>query len=221
MSITSKINSIIPISYYELVRTNIAAILAVELAKQKTLVTAQILVETNTAVKKELELYLASIPSAVYESRQLPPGASEMPYLNVRYLQSKLTDLTTHTNQLGKTRFTIESWQSSQTIGLERGDQRASRKLHRLLGACRKILMDKNYYDLLLPNMVTNKEVTTITEYANEKTTNNSDNEVFGEIELSVKLQENVPELTGTLLNGMDTVLEKINSYEVGYIYTF
>jgi len=221
MQITSKINSIIPVSYSELIRTNIAAILAVELAKQKQLVAAQILIETNQTTKKELELYLASIPSAVYESRGLPPDVSEMPYLNVRYLQSKLIDLTTQTKQLGKSRFTIESWQSSKTVGLERGDQIASRKLHRILGVCRKILMDNNYYDLLLPNMVTNKEVTTITEYAIEKTPNNSDNEVFGEIELSVKLQESVPNLTGTIIDGMDSFLENINSYEVGYVYTF
>jgi hypothetical protein len=213
MSLVSSITSIVPISTQEIVRARIAEILAVELANQKILIEAEIDLEelkpTPDLIKiKELNRYLDSIPAVIYEERVLPPDVQDMPYLNIYLNENMPIDAVSDSTMIGITKFTIESWQSSVTIGSERGDKNAAVKLQRLINACVKIIMDRKYKFLALDSNIGHRQITRIATVPPQKNPQLMDNEMYGVIEMSVKISDGVPTYNGVLLDRNTTKVE-------------
>jgi hypothetical protein len=213
MSLVSSITSIVPISTQEVVRARIAEILAVELLNQKILLTAEInneLFKPNPDLNKvkELDIYYNSIPNKIFEERVLPPDEQEMPYLNIYFNENMPIDAVSDSSMIGITKFTIEGWQSSATIDNERGDKYASIKLQRLLNNCVKIIMDRKYKFLALDNNIGYRQITRIATVPPQKNPQNMDNEMYGVIEMSVKISDGVPTYNGVLLDRNTTNVE-------------
>lgn len=216
----ANITSIVPISNFEIITSKIASILADELSNQKTLLTSAIAAE-QAKTEPDLELieyytlYKDSIPSNVYEERFIEPNQSEMPFLNVVFISSTQNELVSPSTSIGICRYTIESWQGSSSSANVRGDQRATQKLKRLLGACSRIIMDRNYKDLGLGYLIGYRMVQDIM-VAQPNKSDNADNNIYGKFDIEVKVSEMVPEITGVLWSRSDIDIEFSQS-EKGY----
>ncbi len=205
----SEITDILGYSNFELIRSQIAFILADELAKQKELNVAALALEI---VKPEpdpilIELYelnIACIPSKVWMERFRRPSEEDFPMLNVVFINAPLDELQSHSTQIGIDRYQIEVFQMARDSkeGAERvtGDVHASKKAQRLLALCRLILMDRNYESLGFPGLVGYRQVREISMAQPDTGTDNSFNAVGGKLDVLVKIGEYVTDLTGNPL---------------------
>ena len=147
------INNIIGISNFELVRSQIAAILANELINQNDLLENA----KPWPVEKEYEYALSqsAIPSKVWEERFKRPNPEEYtikPVINVMFAQAPLNELRTISTQNGDNTYIVEVYSGQrepQTPSPQNeGDSLASIKLQRALAQARAIIMNPNYQHL-------------------------------------------------------------------------
>jgi hypothetical protein len=133
---SAKILGLIPVQTFEMVRDQVAAILAVELANQ---------LQYDSTLP---------IPSKVYIERFIPFDANtEMPAVNVNFWKVEFKNKTVVKSE-GDMYLNIDIYNASNTIGGVRGDQLASVALQRLAGICRGIVQNPEYYTLNLPGLV-------------------------------------------------------------------
>ena len=212
------IDYILPENNFELVRSKIASILATELANQAVLISTKIaLGGLSPEEEYSLNLSLECIPSKVYEERNVKVSPVDLPFLNVILANVPLNDLVPESTQNGTNRYAVESWHGSLDSDSERGDLRASKKLQRLLGMCRSILMDKNYRLLDFDfGIVGDRVCTEIAISQPNPTTESSENEIYGRFFVDVLVHEEVKDLSGTALEGIDAT-QTINDDEISW----
>lgn len=225
------INEIVEESKTQKFCTLIAQFLVVELTNQLRLINLEI--DSNPTPERlaTLEFYKASIPyetidvdgvdtdvAVVFDQRALPVVGDEGPLLNVVVVMSKLNDLHTRSTISGDVRYSVEGWQLSQTIGEQRGDTLAAKKLTHLLILCAKLLSSKK--DLGGADRVGYIECSDLIEAQPDWGANNADNAIYGKFDCSVKIAEEVPRHTGgALIEGSETTL-KINTTDKGYYWS-
>lgn len=218
----SKINTIISKGNFEYVRERIAQILAIELANQAYLIQTYINDNAPTGDELEfLEMTLECIPyevtvvddvnvytSKVYEERDLAVCPDEAKVLNVVFATSPQSDLNTPSTQIGVVRYVVETWQRSSTLANERGDRRAARKAQRLLNIVSHIINDPNYKRTLglgqQANFIGSVNVHNIGIAQPDKMNTNADNEIYGKLDVMVKISESTQQYTGLLALGSD-----------------
>lgn len=216
---TAKLDYIIGASKYEVVTSQIAQILALELANQRVLLADAIDDETDPDKLAEYELSLSCIPTKVYEERFLHPGVSELPFVNVMFTKSPLNDLITHSTQGGNVVYVVEIWQNAATKGTDRGDSLSIKKTKRLAGICNKILSDKSYVGLGFPDpCIGYRQVNDIVIGQPDTGGKDANNSTFGKLSVEVKLSENIPEKANLLLEGSDTQIN-LNNSSNGYYW--
>ena len=218
---------------FEIIRARIASILADELAAQKALNIIALAEEEakpspDEELIKQYQLNIDSIPDKVWEERFRRPQESELPVLNVVFSQAPLNDLITTSTQVGEDKYTIEVYQGSPDKDVDttrkRGDELATLKLHRLLGICRSIIMDRNYIALGFnttgqPNIIGGRRAENIIIAEPDEGTNNSFNLIMGKVDVTVKATEEVVNLAGVELAINETTLQ-YKDYENGYYWT-
>ena len=216
----AKVNYIIGKSMFEVVTTQIAMILALELANQRVLLTAAILTETDLEKKAEMELSLSCIPTKVYEERFHKPGVEELPFVNVMFTRSPLNDLITNSTQGGDVQYTVESWQnakSSESLG--QGDSLSIKKLKRFLGTCNTIIMDHAYINLGFENpAIGYRQCNELVVGQPDTGGDDSNNSTYGKFDITVKMSEAIPDTANLPLVGSDTNIN-INSTGNGYYW--
>lgn len=124
----AEINSIIPTQNFELIRDAVMAILYTEITNQETL--------TGNSYVTEY-----------YSERFVAPDETEFPLLNIQFAGG---DYDNKDQSLvdGSYVFYIACYQSAKSTDAEEGDLAATKKLHRVLGLCRAILMNGVYKNL-------------------------------------------------------------------------
>jgi len=125
------INAIIPTQHYETIRDAIGAILYTEIRNQEELT-------GNTYV------------SNYYSERFVPPDETEFPLVNIQYAGGDY-DNKDQTLVDGMYTYYITCYTSAKQNEGELGDEVSTKKLHRLLGLVRAILMNPVYKTLGLP----------------------------------------------------------------------
>lgn len=215
----SRIDTIIELSNFEIVRSKIAQVLAIEIANQITLIDSALEGDISPEREAVLDFYKSSLPLSVWESRFLPPGQDEMQFLNIVYVKSSFEDLVCHSTQTGIVNYIIEGWSSAKTVGSsnnQRGDYLASAKLERMLAVARAILSDKRYarFDTSVGNI--NKVGDIEISQPETDSGKNMNNVIYGKIMVSLKIAETVPEVYGLPWFGSNTELT-LNETQKGF----
>lgn len=221
----SKISNIIGPGNFEIIRTQIALILATEFAEQRVKNQAVIDDTEATPAEKEVsQLNLDSIPTEVWEERFVRPQPGEYPLVNVVLTNVPLTDGTSHSVQLTEDKYQIEVYQNAITTDDGGGDYLATIKLHRLLSIIRGILMDRNYVRLgfdTAPFIIGSRRCEDIVIAQPNFGANDSNYSIHGKIDLLVKTNEEVEDITGVplLISNTDNTI-KLLEKENGYTWT-
>jgi len=219
----SKITAILSYANYELIRSKIASILADELTVQLALNiaarTAELLKPTpDTALIALYDLNISCIPSKVYEERFIRPNPDEYPLINVVLTNVPLNDGTSNTVQYGVDKYQIEFYQDSKSNATKDGDVLATIKLHRIMAICRQILMNREYIQLDLGNLIGYRIVQDLMIGQPNTGGDNSHHAIFGKFDLMVKVGEEVNDLEGVELLESGTTM-KIYDSELGYFW--
>ena len=205
----SKINTIIPKSNFEYIRSLIPQILSIELCNQAKMIEEYILNENPTGAELEyLTMTLESIPYTkeivdnetryickVYEEREMPINLEESASINIIFKVDSSSESNSTAFQVGETVYQLETWQRSSSSDNEDGDKRASRKAQRILALCHAILNDKNYKQTLGLGrdnslFIGSVNVHNLTILQADKMTNNFDNEICGVLDIVVRSTE-------------------------------
>jgi len=197
---SAKILGLVPVQTYELVRDQVAAILAVELANQ---------LQYDSTLP---------VPSKVFIERFIPFDAQvEMPAVNVNFWKVEFKNK----NQVkveGDMYLNVDIYTANNTVGGTRGDQLASMALQRLAGLCRGILQNPEYYVLNLPGLVGRTGIEGI-YVTNKSVVPDALNETVCRIVLKVLIyQSESIYATGVPLNEITTSI-KINQGTNGVYY--
>lgn len=193
----SRITSVIGSQSFEKVRDRIALILADELQNQL------------------LIGYDGNLDVDVYTERFVPFGHAELPAVNVMLMRGEY-DGQTAVQHDGTYRYIIECCTLGTTDGLKRGDEKAMKALHKLLGVCRSILMDSKYIRLgyTVP-FIMNRHVEAISIMDTGKT--DATKSVAGRLILVVKVGEESDLAQGRVADGYDTSWT-IDDTDEGYL---
>lgn len=229
----SVITQIIDKANFELVRSRIASILADELANQKSLNQAELVIEEakpepDPLIIAALELNISAIPDKVWEERFKRPQPKEYtinPLINVIFVNAPLADLQTVSTQNGDDTFMIEIYGGDREPPEEEpdneGDSLSSIKLQRCLAICRSILMSPNYQRLgfdALPYFVGKVSAGGMQVSQPDDGADNTNNLIYGKFNLTVKISETVEQVTGVLEESSETTYKV--SDEKGYFWT-
>lgn len=223
----SVLNQIIGLANFELVRSQIAAILALELSNQSTLLTdAQ---PWPAEKEEEYSLSLKSIPSKVWEERFKRPQSEEYKdgvVVNVLFAQAPLNDLQTVSTQNGDNTYIVEVYSGEREPNTENpskeGDSLAAIKLQRALAQCRAILMNPNYQRLGFddkPYFIGKVSVSNIQISQPDDGNDNSANLIYGRFNVTVKMSETVEQVQG-VLSAIGQTLYKLYDTDKGYFWT-
>lgn len=196
----SVINTQIPTQSFELVRNRIAEILLDELSNQYDLSYDDGIDVTEVSVE-----------------RFVPFDITELPAVNVMLSRGMLTSHSAiHSD--GTYTFYIDIHHSGKTTDENRGDTLAMVKVQRLAGMCRAILEDTRYKTLgFTPPFIMNRHVEDINfDVGNDQDMHNA---VMARITFMVRVNENVPVITPTLLAGYETSV-KLSTTDKGYIFS-
>lgn len=219
----SQIDYILRYSNFEIIRSKIAAILADELASQKTLNQAALAAEEAKPTPEQalIDFYTLNIdciPSKVWEERFFRFQPSEMPAINIVLLNVPLVEAISHTQQMGENKYQIEIYQSAKSKDNQDGDVLASFKLHRLLEIIRAILMNRNYVDLGLSGIIGYRQVRDIVIGVPNIGADNAQSMIYGKLDLIVKSNETVEDLSGVELQLHATTMQ-IDESGKGYYW--
>lgn len=229
----SIINNIIGMANFEIVRSKIASILSDELANQKTLNETELAIEEAkpTPDPELIALYnanLNAIPDRVYDERfkrPIPEEYKDKPLINVVFQTAPLNELQTISTQIGDNTYVIEfytgEFEPDDGNPINTGDSLATFKLQRIIGICRSILMNPNYQRLgfdITP-IVTKVSANNIQISQPDDGVDNSDNLIYGRFVLTVKVAEDVEQVTGVPLAQNGTTLRFYDT-DKGYYWT-
>lgn len=224
----SQLTQIIGYSNYEIVRSQIAAILADELANQKSLLDAA--KPYPAELENEYTLSENAIPNKVWEERFKRPCAEEYNksvVINVMFAQAPLNDLQTVSTQNGDNTYIVEVYSGERertALGTSKGvegDSLAAMKLQRSLAQCRAILMNPNYQTLGFgqPYFIGKVSVSNIQISQPDDGNDNSVNLIYGRFNVTVKVSEGVEPVVGAP-NAIGETTVKLYDTEKGYYWT-
>lgn len=222
----AEISNILSYANYELIRSRIGYILADELANQKALNEAELIIEQAKPVPDQdlidlYELNISCIPDKVWEERFIKPQPADYPMVNVVFTGAPLNEGTSHSQQIGTDKYVIECYTDAKSEDEKKGDELASLKLHRLLAICRSILMNRVYVRLgfnSVPYIVGSRIVGDIMIAQPTDGADNAKSSIYGKLDLLVKTNEIVNDLDTTPLNISYTNM-KIYDSELGYYW--
>lgn len=206
------VNYIIEQSNIELVRSQVAFILADEIANQVALI--------GSTPTQDQQLTLDSIPkdNRVHEERFIKPSEELYNLLNVTILNNPLNHRTGFAQQEGDATINIEVYSRGEHLVNTDGDQRAAIKLHRLLSLCRHILMSPHYVRLgLATGIVGKREVTNIEIFQPDEGMV-AGYVITGNFSLMVRVHESQQEISGVPLTSSQTTHRLYDTNE-GYFY--
>ncbi len=192
------INTEIPEAAYELLRDRIGEILASEL---------------------ETQAYITSDPvyeAFVWVERWVPFSHTHLPAVNVSLIRG------TYEGQSvvqvdGYYRFAIECYTSAKSSESDKGDSLATFKLHKLMRACRAILMNPKYVRLgFEPPFVMNRNIEDMLIADPGK--QDAVSVMRGRFTLVVRVPENTELITPELVYGMETRV-RLAETDSGYVY--
>lgn len=196
----SVIVGVIPPRAFELVRDRICEILADEISNQ-----------ANLASDADLEEVI------VWKERFIPFNQSEMPAVNVSFASGVLSGQT-QKNTDGTYTYFIDVFTKALGDDDERGDTKATLKLHKIIGVCQGILENSRYRTLgFTPPFISHRhcENISISDPGRQDTANS----IMGRISLIVKVPESMELVTPTLIGGNNTTV-KLYSTDLGYFYS-
>jgi hypothetical protein len=196
----------IPKQAFELVRSQVAAILAVEFQHQ---------IDLNTASQTPDAL----IPDAVafFEERFVAIDQESEPTINITFEQGTLAEQdATQTN--GTYIYNIDCYTSANYTNSTRGDTNAMLQCNRMMGLCRAILEDTRYKTLgFAQPFVMYRHVTHMGMY--QPTQKDSTSSVMGRLRLEVKVPETAQDIPPMyLIDALTNVT--IDTSNSGYQYT-
>jgi hypothetical protein len=204
----TSINYIIGESNFEQVRRAVAVILAYEIANQKNLINNQLLIETDPEIINSLEFQLSCLPNKVYEERFLNPVEDEIPILNISIVSNSLDEVKSATKEQGILNILIEGWQSAETDETNRGDTLATQKLHRMLWVVNAIIQNPIYYKLgLVDNIIGWRQTSNMRFGRPTWGADNFNNDIYGQLDLNVKIMEIHDNRQLELIDGIDTLM--------------
>jgi len=194
------INTIIPLSNFEIVRTRIGEILFTEFARQFAL-TAN-----------------PDINPSVYEERFIPVDNAEFPVINVSWSGAGYSNKD-QTQVDGDNTYNIDCYAGAEADG-DSGDKIATLKLHRLLAIARAIFEAPVYNTLGYAKPFScNVRVASIS-IADPVRNNDATHQIQGRLELSIRVPE-----TNLLIPppqiGTHTTQVKLELTDKGYRYTW
>lgn len=222
----SELTQIIGYSNFEIVRSQIAAILSDELTNQLALLNAA----KPYPAEKDVEYSLSekSIPSRIWEERFKRPCAEEYNngvVINVLFAQAPLNDLQTVSNQTGDNTYIVEVYAGEREPNvsepINEGDSLAAMKLERSLAQCRSIIMNPNYQTLGFPKpyFIGKVSVSNIQISQPDDGNDNSANLIYGRFTITVKMSEGVEAIQGTP-GAIGQTTMKLYDTEKGYYWT-
>lgn len=230
----SLIQNIINESNFEIVRSRIASILADELDNQKTLNEIALVEEEakpspDPTTIAALELNISAIPYKIWEERfkrPQPEEYEETPVINVMFANAPLNTLQSVSTQDADNTYVIEVYSGNREPGTEspvnEGDSLAAIKLQRCLAIIRSILMFPEYQRLgfdVAPYFIGKVSANGIQIAQPNGGNENTNNLIYGKINLTVKVSEGVEQITGITLALSETTV-KLNDTEKGYFWT-
>lgn len=197
----AKINTLIPVQSFEIIRDKIALILGEELPNQATL-----------AANPKLD-------ATVYVERYSPPNSSELseaPIVNVLLGQGDYSNQDV-TQSTGTYLYFIDIYTKAKANEDEGGDTRAIISLQKILGVCRGILEATQYLTLgfTFP-FVMGRKINSIQIAAPSDP--GADSLVRGRLILEVKVPEYQEQVTANLIDGSDTSVH-IEESPQGYLW--
>lgn len=173
---------------FETIRSQIAAVLATELANQKTLNTAE----------------ADFIPSVCWEEHFSSYDKEELPAVNVSYSDGAL-DGHNHTQSNHTAIYHIDVYMRAKADGAGKGDAKAMTRLQRLLGICRAILMAPQYVTLGLSAPIIFYRHDTAIQIRQPDPARDTENVVMGRLTLEVKMPEVTALQDGVNAAGVNT----------------
>jgi len=199
------ITTVIPTQAYEAIRDRIASILAVELAEQVALrgLTIDIPVFTERYAKVdavETPCIIVSLARGDYQNQDPTVAQGDYVFNIDAYASAKNT---------------LDS--SGQLIA--RGDTASVIFLEGLLGICRAIIQDANYYRLdFPPSFIARRQIQSI-ETATPATAQDVNDVVMGRLQLGVTAAEQNGMQYADLIGDWQTVVN-IDQTNAGYVFT-
>jgi len=192
------INAIIPVQNYERIRDAIGSILYTEITNQETLTGS-------------------SYVSSYYGERFAPPDEIEFPLINIQYAGGDY-DNKDQTLVDGMYTYYITCYTSGNSNESQAGDEVASKRLHRVLGLIRAILMNPVYKTLgFQAGFIKSTLISGIRIPKNEEDTG-ATNSIMGYVEFRVKATEDVALIDPPLLTSAITQV-KLYLTNKGYRY--
>jgi len=192
----------IPTQNFEKIRDRIALILFTEFENQYFL-----------SYDNDLNL-------PVWVERTLAFDHTEAPAINVS-LASGNFDNKDQRAEDGTYLYNIDVYTKAKSIegaDINGGDQRATIKLHRLLGMCRAILEHPDYFRLLFPPpSISNVKVVSLAFADPGK--QDAENVMMGRLVFSVRVPETVELKVANLIDGYDTAV-KMDLTDSGYVFS-
>lgn len=198
----SVITGIIDPQAFEVVRDRIGRILAEELAQQYSLSASPDLNAQN------------------WIERFLPYQENELPCVNVMLAEGTYDGQTAVQND-GTYRYYIDVHVNATSTHNNPGNQKAIRKLHKLLGVCRAILMDARYKTLgfsTRPGYVMNRHVESIQIKEPGQKEHDMMSTAMGRIVILVKVPEITAYKTGVAGKQIQTTV-KLADTDKGYLW--
>lgn len=212
----AEITRLLGASAFEIIKDQIALVLADELSNQVALYDAAIAAEESETNPNEelLAQYIFnrnSIPGGVSVETSTPTELFEYPFVNVAYVDTPYQDLSVPSTLYGIHRYAIQVMQISLEDEEVKGDFISMTKTQRLLSICAQILMDKKYRQLgFAPEYSKNIGHRNIREQkigVPDKTVADANNPTAGEFFLEVKALDEFPSYTGDVIQETATTM--------------
>jgi len=202
----AKIIGKIPPQQYEIIRDRIAEILALELANQFSLYTAQEIIDDPK--QKVLQ-------AAVYTERMVPVTIDETEIVNVQLAFGDFegsTQVTTSDQSDALHTFFIDCYSKGVANDNSSASKDSRLRLQRLIGVCRAVLMAPVYRLLDFPAPSLKRRKVVRVEMAEPKNEADAQAATIGRIIIEVEVPETVELLTPTALAGSDTEVKLVET---------
>ncbi len=193
----SKIVGIIPLQQYELIRNNIAEIIAIELENQFVL-----------SYDADLDCNVWLERTTPFDRTELTPAVINVSFIDGNYENQDVVFAD------GIYNYAIDIYARSYTNETNIGDTRSALIVQKIIGKVRAILSAVQYRTVNMPDgIVRNRKVTTVQVYDPKRSSgamNSDDSTTFdqaGRVTFQVTAQENVEVIIAPIEKGSDTMV--------------
>lgn len=196
---------------FEIIRDQIAGILALEVASQKALA------ETDNKDPTLWDLKIFTERSNPWEQWLNDGEQDPTPIVNVWFDSSTFDVSASNTvkDQKCEGTFNIDCYGYGKSSGYESGDELASKEVQRAIRLVRNIIMSANYTYLDLRGTVGRRFPQSITIFQAQKESPHVQHVIGARLSLSVTFSENSPQITG---NPLELVSTKVKRAEDGSV---